>query len=281
MSERRVMVVTGATNGIGFVTAKELARQGAHVVLVARAQDRLDHAVAQIQSSCADASLSTICADLSSQRDVLRVADTLKSSHAHIDVLVNNAGAFFTTRQLSVDGIEMTWAVNHMAPFLLTTSLLDTLRASAPARVITVSSMAHMGAKMDFDDLQGERRFSGLRAYAQSKLANILFTYELADRLQQAEVSVNCLHPGFVATGFAHNNSGLFAQFNGLLQKLFAVSPEKGAETSIFLASDPSVAHITGRYFINSKAVPSSKISYDVTSRRRLWEVSQKLVAVH
>ena len=280
MSERRVMIVTGATNGIGFVTAKELARKGAHVVLVARSQERLNHAVSQIQASCADASLNTICADLSSQREVIRVAETLKSAYAHIDVLVNNAGAYFTSRQLSVDGIEMTWALNHMAPFLLTTSLLDTLRASAPARVITVSSMAHSWATINFDDLQGAQRFSGWSAYGQSKLANILFTYELADRLQQSEVTVNCLHPGFVATGFAHNNAHWFAQVNGLLQKLFAVSPEKGAETSIFLASDPSVAQVTGRYFVDCKAVPSSKISYDVTSRRRLWEVSQKMIVV-
>ncbi len=278
MSERRVIIVTGATNGIGFVTAKELARQGAHVVLVGRSHERLNHAVTQIQSVYADASLNTICADLSSQQEVLRVAETLKSAYAHIDVLINNAGAYFTSRQLSVDGIEMTWALNHMAPFLLTTSLLDTLRASAPARVITVSSMAHTWANINFDDLQGAQRFSGWNAYGQSKLANILFTYELADRLQQSEVSVNCLHPGFVATGFAHNNTHWFAKVNGLLQKMFAVSPEKGAETSVFLATEPSVAHVTGRYFVDSKAVPSAKISYDVTSRRRLWDVSQKMI---
>jgi len=276
--QQRIMVVTGATNGIGLVTARALAHTGATVVLVGRSVERLAMAVADIRASAPDAHLDTICADLSSQAEVLHVADTIKARYSRIDVLLNNAGAFFTQRQLSVDGIEMTWALNHMAPFILTTALLDLFRSSAPARIITVSSMAHQAAQINFADVEGAKRFSGWNAYGQSKLANILFTYELADRLQQSDITVNCLHPGFVATGFAHNNTGFVAWANGLLQRYFAVSPEKGAETSIFLATSPTVAQITGRYFVDCNAVASARQSYDITSRRRLWELSQQML---
>lgn len=277
MTSSQVMVVTGATNGIGLITAHALAQHGARVVLVGRSSERLAMAVSHIQATNPDASVDTVCADLSVQRDVLAVASHIKSHYNRIDVLVNNAGAYFATRQRSSDGIEMTWALNHMAPFILTNELLDLFRQSAPARIITVSSMAHQSAKINFDDIQGERRYSGWAAYAQSKLANILFTYELADRLQESDITVNCLHPGFVATGFAQNNAGFMARAMAVLQRLFAITPEKGAETSIFLATSPSVAQITGRYFVESKAVASSPASYDVTSRRRLWEISTKL----
>jgi NAD(P)-dependent dehydrogenase (short-subunit alcohol dehydrogenase family) len=274
----QVMVVTGATNGIGLITAQALAATGARVVLVGRSEQRLAQAVAHIQASTPDASLDMVCADLSVQHEVYTVANHIKANYKRIDVLINNAGAYYATRQLSADGIEMTWALNHMAPFVLTNALLDLLRQSAPARIITVSSMAHQSAKINFDDIQGAQRYSGWNAYAQSKLANILFTYELADRLQQTDITVNCLHPGFVATGFAQNNIGFMANAMALLQRFFAISPEKGAQTSVFLATSPSVNTVTGRYFVDSTAVASSKISYDVTSRRRLWELSQKLV---
>jgi NAD(P)-dependent dehydrogenase (short-subunit alcohol dehydrogenase family) len=272
------MVVTGATNGIGLITAQVLAATGARVVLVGRSEQRLAQAVAHIQSISPDAQIDTVCADLSVQHDVYAVANHIKTNYERIDVLINNAGAYYATRQLSADGIEMTWALNHMAPFILTNALLDLFRQSAPARIITVSSMAHQSATINFDDIQGERRYSGWNAYAQSKLANILFTYELADRLQQTDITVNCLHPGFVATGFAHNNHGFMANAMALLQRFFAITPEKGAETSVFLATSPAVSTVTGRYFVDSVAVASSKVSYDVTSRRRLWEHSQKLV---
>lgn len=278
--QQRVMIVTGATNGIGRVTAHVLAQTGATVVLVGRSQERLARTTDEIRVDTPHARLDTICADLSTQAEVIAVADTIKSRYDRIDVLLNNAGAFYTQRQISVDGIEMTWALNHMAPFLLTNALLDLFRASAPARIITVSSMAHQAARMNFADIEGAVRFSGWNAYAQSKLANILFTYELADRLQQTDITVNCLHPGFVATGFAHNNTGVVAWANGILQRYFAVSPEKGAETSIFLATSPSVAQVTGRYFVDCNAVSSAPQSYDVTSRRRLWEMSLQMTRV-
>jgi NAD(P)-dependent dehydrogenase (short-subunit alcohol dehydrogenase family) len=273
------MVVTGATNGIGLITAQVLAATGARVVLVGRSEQRLAQAVAHIQSISADAQLDTVCADLSVQHDVYAVANHIKTSYERIDVLINNAGAYYATRQLSADGIEMTWALNHMAPFILTNALLDLFRQSAPARIITVSSMAHQSATINFDDIQGERRYSGLERICSVETGEtFLFTYELADRLQQTDITVNCLHPGFVATGFAHNNHGFMANVMALLQRFFAITPEKGAETSVFLATSPSVNAVTGRYFVDSMAVASSKVSYDVTSRRRLWELSQKLV---
>ncbi|NBU65421.1 MAG: SDR family NAD(P)-dependent oxidoreductase [Chloroflexia bacterium] len=209
---------------------------------------------------------------------MLAVADTLKERYDRIDVLINNAGAYFTERQMSVDGIEMTWALNHMAPFLLTTQLLDLLRASAPARIITVASAAHQGATIDFNDLEGAKRFGGWKAYGQSKLANIMFTYELANRLFDSDVTANCLHPGFVATGFAQNNPGWFAKVFAVMQRYLAITPEQGAETTIFLAGSDSVANVTGRYFDKCKPVPSSKVSYDVTTQRRLWQQSLDMI---
>lgn len=277
-TQEKIMIVTGATGGIGLITARELAATGAKVVLVGRSAARLADAVALITQQTPDAQLDTIQADLSSQAEVCAVADTIKQRYDHIDVLINNAGAYYTTHQLSVDGIEMTWALNHMAPFLLTTQLLDLLRASAPARIITVASAAHQGAIIDFDDLEGKKRFSGWKAYGQSKLANIMFTYELANRLLESDVTANCLHPGFVATGFAQNNAGWFAKFFAVMQRYMAITPEQGAETSIFLARSDSVVTTTGRYFDKCKPVPSSKISYDVTTQRRLWQLSQNMV---
>ena len=277
-TQEKIMIVTGSTGGIGLTTARELAATGARVVLVGRSEARLADAVALITQQTPNAQLDTIQADLSSQAEVCVVADTIKQRYDHIDVLINNAGAYYTTLQLSVDGIEMTWALNHMAPFLLTTQLLDLLRASAPARIITVASAAHQGATIDFDDLEGKKRFSGWKAYGQSKLANIMFTYELANRLLESDVTANCLHPGFVATGFAQNNAGWFAKFFAVMQRYMAITPEQGAETSIFLARSDSVVTTTGRYFDKCKPVPSSKVSYDVTTQRRLWQLSQNMV---
>jgi len=277
-TQEKIMIVTGATGGIGLITARELAATGARVVLVGRSEARLADAVALITQQTPNAQLDTIQADLSSQAEVLAVANTIKQRYDHIDVLINNAGAYFTEQQFSVDGIEMTWALNHMAPFLLTTQLLDLLRASAPARIITVSSAAHQGAIIDFDDLEGKKRFNGWKAYGQSKLANIMFTYELAHRLEGSDVTANCLHPGFVATGFAQNNGGWFAKVFAVMQRYLAITPEQGAETSIFLARNDSVAPTTGRYFDKCKPVPSSKVSYDITTQRRLWQLSQNMV---
>jgi NAD(P)-dependent dehydrogenase (short-subunit alcohol dehydrogenase family) len=275
-----VMIVTGATNGIGLVTARELAHTGATVVLVGRNHQRMDATLEHIRLVVPDAKLDSFVADLSRTSEVQLLANHIINTYPRVDVLVNNAGAFFQSRQLSADGIEMTFALNHLAPFTLTNLLLNHMRASAPARIINVSSAAHQGAVIDFDDVQLAKKYSGWKAYAQSKLANLLFTYELADRLQDADIMVNALHPGFVNTGFAKDQS-LFSTFFGVLQKYFAITPEKGAQTSIYLATNQELNGVTGRYFVESKPVPSSRASYDYTARRKLWELSTKLMNDH
>jgi NAD(P)-dependent dehydrogenase (short-subunit alcohol dehydrogenase family) len=220
--------------------------------------------------------LKSFRADLSSQQQIRDLAGRFRARHDRLDVLINNAGGLWMQRQLSVDGLEMTFGVNHLAYFLLTQLLLDTLRASAPARIVNVSSDAHRRAVLDFDNLQGERGYGGWRAYCRSKLANLLFTYELDRRLRGTGVTVNALHPGWVATGFARDNG-----WRGwLLQRaagLFALSPEEGARTVIYLASSAAVADVSGRYFVREQAVPSSPASYDEAAARRLWEVSEGL----
>jgi NAD(P)-dependent dehydrogenase (short-subunit alcohol dehydrogenase family) len=280
MHSDAVMIVTGATNGIGLVTARELAHTGATVVLVGRNHQRIDDALAHIRSVAPNAKLGSFVADLSRISEVQLLAQHVINTYPRVDVMVNNAGAFFQSRQLSADGIEMTFALNHLAPFVLTNLLLNHMRASAPARIINVSSAAHQGAVIDFDDIQFAKKYNGWKAYAQSKLANLLFTYELADRLQDADIVVNALHPGFVNTGFAKDDT-LFAKFFGVLQKYFAITPEKGAQTSIYLATNQDQSGVTGRYFVDSKPVPSSRASYDYTARRKLWEISAKLMNEH
>lgn len=276
-----VMIVTGATNGIGLVSAHELARTGATVVLVGRNPQRIESAMAQIQSDVPDAKLDSFAADLSRISEVQLLANYITDSYDRVDVLLNNAGAFFQAQQVSAEGIEMTFALNHMAPFVLTNLLMRSLRASAPARVINVSSAAHQGATIDIRDIHAPKRYSGWKAYAQSKLCNLLFTYELAERLQDSDVTANALHPGFVKTGFGQGTPSTFSAFFGFLQQYFAITPEQGAATSIYLASSPAVAAITGRYYVNKQAVPSSRASYDYTMRRQLWDLSTQLMNAH
>lgn len=281
MQSDAVIIVTGATNGIGLVTAHELARTGATVVVVGRNPQRVEAAIAHIRQDLPTANLDSFVADLSRISEVQLLAQYIAQTYSRVDVLVNNAGAFYQSRQLSADGVEMTFALNHMAPFVLTNLLLNQLRASAPARIINVSSAAHQGAKMDFDDIQFAKRYSGWNAYAQSKLANLLFTYELADRLQDSDITVNALHPGFVNTGFAQGPQSLFTMAFGVLQKYVAISPEQGAQTSIYLATSQDVNNVTGRYFVKSQPVASSRASYEYTARRKLWDISTKLMNDH
>ena len=276
MDEARVSIVTGGTSGIGWHTARALAKRGDTVILMGRNPDRCNAARDRILAEFPDAMVDTRLADFASLAQVDALASGIITDYNRVDVLVNNAGGFYSTRQLSQDGFELTWATNHLAPFLLTHRLLPLLRASAPSRIVTVSSAAHISTSINFDDLQAERSYSGLRAYAQSKLANILFTYEVAHRLADSDVTANALHPGFVATGFGSNNTGMFMALNGLLAKFFAISPEAGAQTSIALAMDPTLSQSTGLYFSQAKPVASSRASYDVTSRRRLWDLSMR-----
>src|SRR5688572_9907393 len=248
----KICLVTGGTNGIGKATAQSLAQLGATVIIVGRDAQKTSQVVEEIRSTSGNPRVGSMLADLSSEQEVRRLADEFKSKYSQLHVLLNNAGGFFMQRQLSVDGIEMTFALNHLAYFLLTNLLLDTIKASAPARIINVSSDAHASGKIEFDNLQGERNYSP-RAYDNSKLANILFTMELARRLEGTGVTVNALHPGFVATGFAKNNGKVFAALISIFTPLVARSPAKGAETSIYLASSPSVEALRGSISMTRK----------------------------
>ena len=272
----KVCLVTGATNGIGLVTARELARRGARVILVGRSPARCEAAIAQIQAQTGNHAVEALVADLSSQQQIRDLAGRFRDHSARLDVLVNNAGALWLRREMTEDGLEMTVAVNHLAYFLLTHLLLDTLKASTPARVVNVSSAAHRKATLDFDDLMAERGYNGWRQYCRSKLMNLLFTYELARQIEGTGVTANALHPGWVATGFAANNGwkGRLWQF---VARCLAINAEEGARTVIYLASSPEVTGVNGRYFVRERMVPSSAASSDGAASQRLWNLSQQL----
>src|SRR5262245_48690463 len=272
----KICVVTGATSGIGLVTAQALARQNATLIVIARNAERGAATVSRIQQETGNSAVELMVADLSAQDQVRQLAKEIQHRFARLDVLVDNAGAFFARRQLSQDGLEMTFALNHLAYFLLTNLLLDPLRAADSARIVNVSSEAHRRARLDFSDLQVQHRYTGWRAYARSKLANILFTYELARRLAGTGIVANALHPGFVATNFGRNNRSITAAFFRILQ-LAAISPEEGAQTIIYLASSPVVKGVTGEYFVKQQVVRSSQASYDRLAAERLWQVSAEL----
>ena len=273
----KICLVTGGTNGIGKATAQALAAMGATIVIVGRNAQKTSQVVEEIRVASGNKNVGSLQADLSSQTEIRRLADAFKRKYSHLHVLLNNAGGFFMRRQLRGNGIEMTFALNHLASFLLTNLLLDTLKASAPARIINVSSNAHASGKIEFDNLQGERAY-GPRAYDNSKLANILFTMELARRLEGTGVTVNALHPGFVATGFAKNNGKVIAALVSLITPLVARSPAKGAETSIYLASSPRVEGITGKYFYDSRVILTAPQATDMVVARKLWDVSAEMV---
>jgi retinol dehydrogenase-12 len=276
----KTVLITGATDGIGKVTARELARQGAQVVIVGRNPEKTAQVAEELRQVSGNPRVDYLIADLASQASIRLMVSAFRQRYDHLHVLINNAGAYFTRREVSPDGLEMTFALNHLGYFLPTLLLLDVLRASAPARIINVSSAAHVGARLNFDDLQNERGYNGWRAYAQSKLANLYFTYELARRLEGTEVTVNALHPGFVASRFAHNNHDPIAWSFRLAQRLFAISPEEGAQTSIYLATADEVAGVSGRYFVRKRAVSSSPISYDRAAAQKLWEISLRLCSL-
>lgn len=273
----KICVVTGATSGLGLVTAQALARQGATLIVVGRDPERSAATVSRIQQETGNAAVESMLADLSTQGQVRQLATEIQRRFSRLDVLVNNAGALFARRQLSQDGVEMTFALNHLAYFLLTNLLLEPLKASPTARIVNVSSEAHRGARLDFADLQAERNYGGYRVYARSKLANILFTYELARRLEGTGIVANALHPGFVATNFGRNNRRFTAGLFRILQRAAAISPAEGAQTILYLASSPQVEGITGEYFVKQKAVRSSQVSYDRAAAERLWQVSAEL----
>lgn len=284
--QAKTILITGATAGIGEVAALELARLGATIVGVGRNPAKCAAVAERIRQATGNAKVDFLVADLSVQAQVRRLAAEFRQRYDRLDVLINNAGAYYFQREVSADGIEMTWALNHLAYFLLTNLLLDKLKASAPARIINVASDAHTGSAINFADLEGKQKYNGMRAYAQSKLANILFTYELARRLASdpaaAGVTVNTLHPGFVASNFANNNFTGWRQplgwlFDGI-RRVIGRSPQEGAETMIYLASDPAVTNITGQYFVKQQIAQSSPASHDARGAGQLWTVSEQMV---
>jgi NAD(P)-dependent dehydrogenase (short-subunit alcohol dehydrogenase family) len=271
----KTCVVTGATAGIGEVTARELARAGGRVVIVGRDPARCEATATRIRQATGRP-VESLVANLADQAQVRRLADAIRERCDRIDVLVNNAGALFDDRRLSPDGIELTWALNHLAYVLLTDLLQDRIRASAPARIVNVASEAHRGGRIDFDDLDGQRRrYRAFRAYCDSKLANVLFTAELACRLEGSGVTANCLHPGFVASSFFNGPGAMRFVVRNLLRPL-AISPERGAATSVHLASDPALASTTGRYFVKQRAVEPAPAARDVEAAGRLWAESRR-----
>jgi NAD(P)-dependent dehydrogenase (short-subunit alcohol dehydrogenase family) len=276
----KTCVVTGANAGIGRETVRALARMGAQVALVCRNRAKGEEALESLRKETGNEGLRLFVADLSSQADIRRVAGELREAYPRIDVLVNNAGAIHGERTTTVDGLETTFATNHLGYFLLTHELLHVLRRSAPARIVNVASDAHRLVQgLDFDDLQSEKRYTAMNAYARSKLANILFSAELARRLQGSGVTSNALHPGVVATNFGKNASGPFALLLAL-GRPFMRSIAKGAATTIYLATSPDVEGVTGKYFVDCREKKPSAAARDEAAQRRLWEVSARLVGI-
>jgi retinol dehydrogenase 12 len=272
-----VCLVTGATNGIGYETALGLARRGARVAIVGRDPERTRASAGRIREAVPGAVVDPHVADLSAQAEIRRLAASLRATYPRLDVLVNNAGAIFDRRELTVDGIERTWALDHIGYVLLTLELLDTLKASAAAgakpRIVNVASAAHYRGHIDFSDIEGARRYGAMRAYAQAKLGNVLFTYALARRVKADGITVNALHPGVVKTGFAKNTGGAFGAVWSLMRP-FLIQPDKGAATSLHVATAPELDGVTGRYFSRSRPKTSSAESRDESVQERVWALS-------
>ena len=275
----KTCLITGATAGIGKAAAMQLAQLGATLVLVARDPQKATKTTEQIRQQTGNHEIEFLLADLSSQQQVRQLAEDFKARHQRLDVLVNNAGAVMTSRQHSVDGIEMTFALNYLSYFLLTNLLLDVLTSSNPSRIVNVSSDSHQNAELDFQDLQYQGRYRGFQAYGRSKLANVLFTYELARRLEGTGVTANSLHPGLVATNLVANN-GVTGRVMNVFFRVFGRSSDKGARTVTYLASSHIVEGVSGRYYVDEQAVPSSQASYDEEAARQLWQVSEELTGL-
>ncbi len=276
----KVCLVTGATSGIGKVAATVLASQGAVVIITGRNQEKTETSVRQIMSETGNEAIHYLLVDFSDLEQVRELASNFNECFSRLDVLINNAGSFFNTRRDTPFGIEQTFLVNHLAPFLLTNLLLETIQDSAPARIVNVSSDAHQYGSMDFDDLGFKRGYVGMKAYARSKLANILFTYETARRLGETSVAVNALHPGHVATDIWSTDFSFIGPALKWVMGLFALSPEEGADNTIYLASSPEVTGVTGKYFVKREPAQSSPISYDEEIAKKLWEVSEDLTSI-
>lgn len=276
----KTVLVTGGTGGIGMAAAIGLVSMGARAGITGRDRARAKQAAAAIAKESGSSAVDVFVGDMSSQKEVRRLADDILTAYPRLDVLVNNVGGFWAHRHLTADGLEHTFALNHLAPFLLTNLLLERLIASAPARVVTVSSGAHSMGKIDFDDLMGEQNYSGQRAYNQSKLANVMFTYELARRLEGTGVTATVLHPGMTSTSFSAEDPSRSMAPIVFVVRPFMRSPKRGADTAVYLASSPEVEGVSGRYFVNRKNKASSKTSYDTAATTRLWRISADLVGI-
>jgi len=275
----KIVLITGATSGIGRETALGLSKKGATLVLVGRSREKLDRTVSEIASQTGNRQLDSLVCDLTSMESVRRLAADFRAKYRRLDVLINNAGEIVSERRTTVDGYEYTLALDHLSHFLLTMLLMDIIKASAPSRIINVSSSAHMFGHIDFDDLMGEKKYKAMRAYGQAKLANLLFTYELARRLAGTGVTANALHPGVVRTNFGIGLKGRWRIIT-CISRPFNINAGKGAETSIYLASSQEVAGTSGKYFAKKKEKRSSKESYDESVAKRLWNESAGLTGV-
>jgi len=275
----KIALISGGTNGIGKETALRLSLEGIYVTIIGQTAEKCSLVTEQIQKITGN-QVEWIAADLSTLKGIETTARTFQNKRSNLHILINNAGAFFSQRIITEDGYEKTFALNHLNYFYLTHLLLNCIRESSPARIVNVSSMAHSGVKiLDFDNLQGEKHFSGWDAYSRSKLCNLFFTYELSRRLSDKKITVNALHPGYVATGFASNNGPVYKLITTIGANLFAKKPERGAETSIHLAISPIVEGVSGNYFRKSIPVKSSSLSYDKMIALKLWQASLEMVS--
>jgi NAD(P)-dependent dehydrogenase (short-subunit alcohol dehydrogenase family) len=274
----KTVLITGANQGIGKASAEALGKMGARLILVCRSEEKGKAAVADLERAGATG-VELLLGDMRSQADIRRIAGEVQARHDRLDVLLNNAGVLVTQRRETVDGVEETFATNHLGYFLLTNLLLDLLKKSAPARVVSVSSEAHRGAKVRWDDLQLKQGWSSFRAYGQSKLCNILFTRELARRLEGTRVTANCLHPGVIASGFGHTDGGFVGGVFTVI-KPFLITPEKGARTQVWLSSASEVEGVTGKYFDKCKEATPSRAALEAGSPERLWAMSSELTGL-
>ncbi len=274
----KVCLVTGATDGIGKVSARVLAELGAKVIIVGRNPEKSAIVLAELRSISGNENIDLLMADLAVMQEVRDLAEQVISRYDRIDVLLNNAGGYFTKHEITSDGLEMTFALNHMSYFLLTNKLMELLKYSAPARIVNVSSDAHYGVDMEFENLNGEQEYKAWKAYQKSKLANVLFTYELLKKVP-GNITVNCLHPGFVATNFGHNNGGFFGPVLKIAQRISAIDPEEGAKTSIFLCSTLEVKEVSGKYFYKCQPKTSSRESRNMDTGKRLWQISSDIAS--
>jgi len=278
--KNKTCIITGATSGMGLATAVSLAGMGAKLALIGRNSEKGEAVVKSIIEKTQNPNIDFFKADLSSIADIKKLASVLKVRYPEINILINNAGAINPKKETTIDGFELTFAVNHLAYFLLTNLLLDNLKVAPKARIVSVASIASTYGKIYWDDLNFEKKkYEAFSAYAQSKLANIIFTYELANRLKGTNVTANCLHPGMVKTRFATGMNNYFGFFWKLMNPLL-ITAEKGAETAIFLASSPEVEGISGKYFKERREIKSPKLSYNIESQKRLWEISEKLTRI-